>query len=354
MLLAQMVLGACLALLLQSLPPARPGSSASVEVQIPDTTLWVSFEAPAWSHDAQLETRLSEQYGRGALTAGRFGRATLTLRHLPAGERRSSQAWRDELGNGTHFEVGPVACLRTEQRLPGDERAMVRFTALPVSGGHVFQLHVNSLRLADDDACSQNQFEAIVRSWRLQSVRRGRPSDLPIAVRDELHGGLMAWPRWEEALPAEEEPTPVRLFARAELGLLAQRDTDESGREHARAREQLARIESPSREERALLLACEDALGRAALERGAAELAATHLERATQLAVALSHSGRGSIELDHARALARLGRDDAALDALARALAVETRLLLRAREEPDFARLHASPRFRELVHLSDE
>lgn len=353
MLKPRMILAACLALLMQALPAARVDSSASVEIQIPDTTLWVSFEAPAWSHDAQLETRLSEQYGRGALTAGRFGRATLTLRHLPASDGRSSEAWRDELGSGTHFEVGPVACLRTEQRLPGDGRTMVRFTALPVSGGHVFQLHVNSLRVAEEDACSRGQFEAIVRSWRLQSVRRGRPSDLPTAARDELHGGLLVWPRWDEVMPAGAEPDPVRLFARAELGLLARRDAAEIGREHARAREQLARIESPSRDERALLLACEDALGRAALERGAAELATTHLERAAQLAAALSHSGRGSIELDHARALARLGRDDAALDALARALAAETRLLLRAREEPDFARLRSSPRFRELVHLSD-
>lgn len=347
-----MFLGVLLACLLQSPPPA-PSAPAAVEVQIPESTLWASFDVAEWKHDAQLETRLSEQYGRGALTAGRFGRAALTLRHVAATDGRGSRAWRDELGAGEHFEVGPVACLRSEQRLPGEGRTMVRFTALPVAGGHVFQLHVNALRVGEVDSCSQPQFEAIVRSWKLQSVRRGRPADLPLAARDELFLGLQAWPGWADSLPEGDEPSPVRLFVRAELGRLAPGATLDTGAGYERARRALAEIASPSRDERALLLACEDALGSAALDGGDAQRALAHFERASALASALPHSGRGSIELDCARTLARLGRDDAALDALARALAAETRLLLRARDEPDFARLRTNLRFRELVHLAD-
>lgn len=347
-----MLLGVLLGCLFQSPSPA-PAQPAAVEVQIPETTLWASLELPEWERDAQLETRLSEQYGRGALTAGRFGRATLTLRHGPSSDERASGAWRDELGSGEAFEVGPVACLRTEQRLPGDARTMVRFTALPVAGGHVFHLHVNALRIGDEESCSRPQFEAIVRSWRLQSVRRGRPTDLPRAVRDELFLGLQSWPSWEVTLPESGQPSPVRLFARAELGALAQRSAGDVERDHARACEQLAGLEAPSRDERALLLACEDALGRAALERNDAGAALAHLARGAELAEALSHSGRGAIEFDRARALARLGRDAASLDALARAIAAENRLFLRARDEPDFARLREHARFRELVHLAD-
>jgi len=349
-----MLLGALLAHLLTTLPAPPQRAPAAVEVQIPESTLWASFELPEWKHDAQLETRLSEQYGRGALTAGRFGRATLTLRHLPALDGRDSRAWRDELGSGESFELGEIACLRTEQRLPGEQRTMVRFTALPVAGGHVFQLHVNSLRIGEDDSCPRERFEDILRSWRVQSVRRGRPSDLPQAARDELHRGLQAWPSWDAALPAGEQPAPTRLFVRAELGWLARSEASTVGRDHERARTALAVLEAPSRDERALLCACEDALGSAALASSDAKLAAAHLERAARLASELSHSGRGAIELDFARALMRLQRPDDALDALARALAAETRLLFRAREEPDFEPLRATKRFRELVHLADE
>ncbi len=347
-----MFLGVLTACILQS-PKLALSAPAAVEVQIPESTLWVSFDVAEWKPDAQLETRLSEQYGRGALTAGRFGRAALTLRQVAATDGRGSSAWRDELGAGERFEVGPVACLRSEQRLPGEGRTMVRFTALPVAGGHVFHLHVNALRVDEVDSCPQPQFEALVQSWKLQSVRRGRPADLPLAARDELFLGLQAWPGWADSLPEGDEPSPVRLFARAELERLAPGAALEAGAGYERGRRALAEIASPSRDERALLLACEDALGSAALAGGDPQRALAHFERACVLASTLAHSGRGSIELDCARTLARLGRDDAALDALARALAAETRLLLRARDEPDFARLRTNPRFRELVQLAD-
>lgn len=348
-----MLLGALLACLLMASPAPAQQAPTSIEVQIPESTLWASFELPEWKHDAQLETRLSEQYGRGALTAGRFGRATLTLRHLPASDGRDSRAWRDELGSGEGFEVGSIACLQSEQRLPGEGRTMVRFTALPVVGGHVFQLHVNSLRVGAEDSCPRGRFEELVRSWRVQSVRRGRPSDLPRAARDELQRGLQAWPNWDAALPEGEAPAPTRLFARAELGWLARSDASAVESAHERARAALSRLEAPSRDERALWCACEDALGRSALERADAERAARHLERAARLASDLAHSGRGAIDLDFARALIRLQRPDDALEALARAIGAEARLLFRAREEPDFAPLRETKRFRELVHLSD-
>ena len=348
-----MLLGALLACLPTATPTRAQQPPTCVEIRLPESTLWASFEVPEWTRDAQLETRLCEQYGHGALTAGRFGRATATLRHLPASDGRDSRAWREELGSGERFEVGVVACLRTEQRLPGEGRTMARFTALPVVGGHAFQLHINSLRIGTQDSCPRDRFEEIVRSWRLQSVRRGRPSDLPRAARDELHLGLQAWPSWDTAMLEGEAPTPTRLFARAELLWLARSDASAIESAHERARSALSRLETPTRDERALLCACEDALGRGALERTDAERSARHLERAARLASDLSHSGRGAIELDFARALVRLQRHEDALDALARALAAETRLLLRAREEPDFAPLRATKRFRELVHLAD-
>lgn len=356
MLCRTMWLSALLALATLS-SPARAGED--VAIQIRDSALWASFEVEGWRHDAALETRLSEQYGRGALTAGRWGMASATLREFPDTPHRASAQWRLELGSGEPFEIDGIACAQSEQRLPGDQGAMVRFSAFPVAAGHAFVLHVNAPKKGESESCSRAQFEALVRSWRVQYVRRGTPAELKPQTRTLLSAALHAWPDWnaplERAASAETNSAGIVAFVRAEVMALDPRTAPgDATAASERALALLSAVETPSAAENVALLLCEDALGTAQLDRGTTSLALTHLARAKALAQKLGHSGRAEVGYDLARALARNLEDDASLDELEQAIALRPRLMLGARHEVDFARFAQSERFRKLVGIADE
>jgi hypothetical protein len=351
-----MWLSALLALATLSSPAS---SGEQVAIQIRDGALWASFEVEGWRHDAALETRLSEQYGRGALTAGRWGKASATLREFPDAPHRTSAQWRSELGSGEPFEVDGIACAQSEQRLPSDQGSMVRFSAFPVAGGHAFLLHVNAPKQGQSESCSRAQFETLVRSWRVQYVRRGTPAELTSEPCTLLSAALHAWPDWlaplERAETTGTHSAGVLAFVRAEVMAFDPRTTPRDATAASESTLALLRaVEQPSAAEQVALALCEDALGTAQLDGGSASIAGAHLARAKALTEKLGHSGRAEIGYDLARALARQLQDDVALDELAQAIALRPRLMLVARAELDFARFTQNERFRKLLGLADE
>lgn len=353
---------AALALLLA--PTARtPAQDAPTEVapapvdakaDVYGSPLQVSFSAVGWERDARLETKLSEQFGLRTIAAGRFHGASLTIHFQPDEPPQPSSAWRDQSSKGTPFEVGGIACAVQEQRLPGEGRAMVRYSAFALADGRVFELHVAAPRSFEGETCSHEQFEDLVRSWRVQVVRFGKAQELPDAARDGMAGALAGGAQGLEALerevakPGEDKRlAAAQAFAFAELLHLTAKAPQQLHEAHVRAAERLTDVPEPDEKLRFALALSEHGAGVAALALGKAEEARERLARAAELVG--KHALQRDAKYELAVALATLGKNEEALTALTEVLGLDARLRARAEHDRRLAALSADPRFTELV-----
>lgn len=336
-------------------PPVAPAPApVDAKADVYGSPLQVSFSAPGWERDARLETRLSEQFGLRTVAAGRFHGASLTIHFQPDEPPQPSSAWRDQTSKGTPFEVGGIACAVQEQRLPGDGRAMVRYSAFALADGRVFELHVAAPRTNESETCSHEQFEELVRSWRVQVVRFGKAQELPDAARDCMARALAKGAQGLAELEREvDKPSEDKLlaahqaFAFAELLHLTAKAPEQRHEAHMRAAERLAALaERDDRLQFALALS-EHGAGVAALALGKAEEARERLARAVELAGKHVLQREARYELGVAFAL--LGKREEALAALTEAIGLDGRLRARAEHDRRLDVLSADPRFTELV-----
>jgi hypothetical protein len=355
--------------LLQAAPqapeaPAKAPPVGEVHAALPESALYVSLVAPGFVESPELGTSLAQQYGNRALIYGRFDGASLTVTFEPDEPRRTSAQWRDLVGDGERFEVDGVACRRTVQSL-GEAGAVVRFDAYPVAAGSVFDVHASSSAAAGQSEAplTRERFEALVRSIRIQYVRRGKPSDLPQPVREAMDRALRAWPKWRDVLQAEEQRAAARveagepdvdaafarLFALGQLARFEGAPAAELIVSHEACVRAFDSLREPERAERfAGALALETlGLSRALLGNVAESVAP--LERALALATELGHEARAGMAYNLACSHARLGAADPALRHLEIAIAADARYRLLAADDVDFASLASNEHFRTLV-----
>ncbi len=338
----------------QDTPPAVSATPVDAKADVYGSPLQVSFSAVGWERDARLETRLSEQFGLRTIAAGRFHGASLTIHFQPDEPPQSSVAWRDLTSKGTPFEVGGIACAVQEQRLPGEGRAMVRYSAFALADGRVFELHVAAPRSPQGESCSHEQFEDLVRSWRVQVVRFGKAQELPEAGRDEMAKALAAGAKGigelERALaqPGEDRAlAAAQAFAFAELLHLTARSPKERHAAHARAVERLTALPELDDKSRFALALSQHGAGVAALALGQAEEARERLGNAVELAG--KHALQRDSKYELAVALATLGKGEEALVVLSEVLGLDSRLRARAENDRRLDALASDPRFGELV-----
>ncbi|MCY3002657.1 MAG: tetratricopeptide repeat protein [Planctomycetota bacterium] len=338
----------------QGTPTEAAPAAVDAKADVYGSPLQVSFSAVGWERDARLETKLSEQFGLRTIAAGRFHGASLTIHFQPDEPPQSSSAWRDQTSTGTPFEVGGIACAVQEQRLPGDGRAMVRYSAFALADGRVFELHVAAPRSPEGETCSHEQFEDLVRSWRVQVVRFGKAQELPEAARDcmarALAAGAQGFEQLERELakPGEDKRlAAAQAFAFAELLHLTAKAPQQRHEAHVRAAERLAALPEPDEKLRHALALSEYGAGVAALALGKKEEARERLGRAVELAG--KHVLQRDAKYELAVALATLGKNEEALALLTEVVGLDGRLRARAEHDRRLDALSADPRFTELV-----
>lgn len=341
-----------LALLVVQAAPAPAADVRDVQVRIPKTFLHLSFDIAAFEHDPRLETRLSAQFGERALTAGSFHGANITVFAEKNEQALDSKRWRDAMSHGEPFEVGATACTTLVQAIPGDQLSMVHFNAYPVAAGYAFDVHVSGMRSAEGEAITRAEFEGIVRSVRVQFVRRGFPEDLPDEVRAAMTRSLCAWPKWREpldiALRANKDDVHL-AFSLGELLRFAEAPKAEIAAAHARAGELFRALEAPTRPQNVAWILCEESRGLAYLTDGKVQDALPHFRRARDLAQALGHEAFAGVSYNLACTCARLGRKDEALTVLADAIAKDERYRETAAKDSDLASLVGDARFEALL-----
>jgi hypothetical protein len=338
------------ATLLQT-PAVAPGPR-DVQVRAPASFVYLSLDIAGYLHDPRLETRLAAQYGNRALTAGGFHGASVTIVAQPDQPHRASRAWRDELSSGERFEIGEVACSTLAQKIPGDDQSIVHFNAYPVAAGFVFDVHVSGQRSAGHAAVERAEFEAIVRSIRVQFVRRGQPQDLPPDVRNAMNAALTAWPKWREPLERRsvDAPDDVALaFSLGELLRFAEAPKDEIRAAHERAGRLFAALEQPTRAQTVAWILCEESRGLALLTSGQSAEALAPLRKARDMAQALAHVSRAGVSYNLACAAALSNARDEAIAALTAAIEADPIYRATAARDPDLASLAKDERFIALI-----
>jgi tetratricopeptide (TPR) repeat protein len=331
--------------------PARP-APVDVQARIHNTYLYLSFDAQGLERDPRLETRLSAQFGAKAVLAGKFHGANVTVMTEIDEPHRSSAEWRKSLSHGEGFEVGGVACSQLEQKIPGDDLTMVHYNAYPVAAGFVFDVHVSGMRSSGEVAIDRPEFEELVRSLRVQYVRRGLPSELPASVREAMTRALTSWPKWREGIDAEiaaRKDDAALAFTLGEMLRFAEAPKAEIVAAHARAGELFAALKDPPREQRVAWMLSEESHALALLTSDKPAEAVPHFEKARALATETKHAGLAGTTYNLACALARLSKVDAALEALAAAIAADERYRKIAATDTDLASLSKDPRFQQLL-----
>jgi hypothetical protein len=326
-----------------------------VTARVPDTVLQLSFEAPGFHDDAEMVSQLAKAAGQRAVFAGRLEPAgsTLSILRDQNQPRRTSEAWRKELGKGEGepFEVAGIACRELVIDGPGGAQN-THYDAYVVAAGFVFDVHVATISDPKTAGFPRADFERLVESFRCVFVRYGGPGSLPREARDAMHRALSSWPGWRRTLDAElaRKPGDAYLsFVLGELLLLSDAKPAEVAAAHAVALEGLRKLRTPSTEQRFAWMLAEQALGIAALDQAASAEALEHLSSSFAIAGQLRSSSRGPTAYALAQGHTLAGDPNEALRYLGEALRDNDQLRDAARRDRTFGTLAADKRFQALV-----
>jgi tetratricopeptide (TPR) repeat protein len=331
------------------------GSARELHAPVPETPLYVSLAWPGFARDAAFERNVSAQVGADKLVlAGSIEAESATLTLLVESNRsqRSSAQLRDAVSNAqaTKFQSGAIAC--TEQRVTLGKGVANDFHGFLVAGGLCFDVHATGGALEGEPVFDRKAFTALLEGIVVSFPRRGTASDLPVDVRELMHGALCEWPRWSEWLDGQRRlrRDDVALeFARGELAVLARDKPDAIADAHRASLALFGKLRNPSTPQRFAWMLAEESLGLACAESGKVADSVEPLRKSFEIADQLKRGERAAIAYNLARSCAVTGMANDAIKYLNVAISSAPQHKKVAAEDRAFASLAADKRFQALV-----
>jgi hypothetical protein len=224
--------------------------------------------------------------------------------------------------------------------------------AFTVRAGQRINVHMSeSWDAAHKPHLTRPAFLAIASTFRLGALRVGAWSDQPPQAIDAMDRALQSADWGARLLElAKENPGDFAIpLAAAELAVAFERPAAEPIESYAKAIEILAAKKELEAAERFALVLCEEGLGLALSATKDREKSVAHFDRAQKLAESLPARIRSAVLVDRARAEARLGHAETALERLQEAEKIEAGAILRTLHDKDLAPVRELPWFKNFL-----
>ncbi len=343
----------------QTAPP--PVATSDLLAPVPGTKLTVRLDLPGFTGDERHAKALRQALGARGVFVGVIPAdgANFELVMDPETEKQPHMTdveWRDfnlkDAGAAwKYFEGEGFLC--GEASLMFEGSGSHDFHAFTVRAGQRINLHLSeSWNATHKPRLARSHFLQIASSFRLAAIRFGAWSDQAPPVIDAMDKALQA-ADWREQITsaAKDSPDDYALpLAAAELAVAFDRPAAEASESYAKAIEILAAKKQQDAIEKLAFVQCEEGLAlvlSAAKER---ERSIPRFERAQKLAEGMPPRIRSAILVDRARAEARFGLADTALEHLQEADKIESGAILRTLHDKDLAPVRELPWFKNFLN----
>jgi tetratricopeptide (TPR) repeat protein len=343
----------------QSAPPPAPAPS-DLTAPVPGTKLTVHLDVPGYTGDERHARALKQALGPRGVFVGVLpaegSNLELVIDKEPEKQPHMTDAqWRDfnlkDAGAAwKYFEGAGFLCGEASIFFEGS--GSHDFHAFAVRAGQRIDLHMSeSFDATRKPRLSRPKFLEVASTFRLAALRCGAWSDQPPQVIDTMDRALQAADARDQLADlAKASPADYAIpLAAAELSVAFDRPAAEAIEGYSKAIEILAAKKEPDAVERFALVLGEEGLGLALSETKDREKSVAQFDNAQKLAVSLPARIRSAILVDRARAEARFGRAETALEHLQEAEKIEHGAILIAIHDKDLAPVRELPWFKNFL-----
>jgi hypothetical protein len=327
---------------------------------LPGTKLTVRLDVPGYTPEERHAKALKTALGTRGIFVGVIPSegANIELVMDPEPEKQPHMTdadWRDfnlkDAGAAwKYFEGGGFLCGEASLMFEGSGSHDLH--AFGVRAGQRINLHMSeSWDATHKPRLTRAHFLQIASSFRLVSLRFGLWSDQPPQAIEAMNRALQA-ADWREQLAdlAKEDPAEFAFpLAAAELAIAFDRPVAEVIEGYSKAIEILAAKKEQDAVEKFAFVLCEEGLALALSAAKDKERSLPRFERAQKLAEGMPARIRAAILVDRARAEARFGMAEHALEHLQEADKMENGVILRTLHDKDLAPVRELPWFKNFL-----